>query len=66
MHDNVKIAFILCATAIIITGLHIYFSPFQTCVRGGKVNEVRCAALAAGDVKVNGTVSVDGSVSLEN
>jgi len=32
--DKVKIALIAAVTAIIVTGLVIYFSPYQSCVRG--------------------------------
>jgi hypothetical protein len=37
MNSNVVIALILAITAIIIAGMFIYYSEFQTCMREGDI-----------------------------
>ena len=37
MHEHVKVALILAVTAIAITCLKLYFSPFQSCARENDV-----------------------------
>lgn len=33
MNDNVKIAITIAVAIVLATGLYVYFSPYQTCVR---------------------------------
>jgi len=47
MSNGIKIALILAVTAIIITGMRFYFSPYQSCVRAGW-NEFQCVKAEGG------------------
>ena len=35
MSDNVKVALLVCATALLCVAALIWFGPYQTCVRAG-------------------------------
>ncbi|CAM8631455.1 hypothetical protein MCEMIE4_01870 [Sphingobium cupriresistens] len=50
MSDAVKIALIAATAAIIIAGLFIYFSPYQSCMRadGKDADAHLCALHSAG------------------
>lgn len=41
MNDKVKIALIIGIAAVVCVGMYMYFSPYQSCVRGGE-NPVFC------------------------
>lgn len=46
MRDSVKIALIFAGAIIFIFGVHLYFSPYQSCVRAG-FEEIESADNAA-------------------
>ena len=50
MNNPVKLGLIIGAAVLLATGLYIYFSPYQSCVRAyDKPNaEVVCARLVGG------------------
>lgn len=49
MNSNVKIAIIIAVTAIIITGMKIYFSPFYACTRAMPDDIGVCARITSGN-----------------
>lgn len=65
MSEYLKIAIVACITIVIVNAMQIYFSPFQTCLRAAPNNEMRCASIAGGQIRMTGSVSMDGSVSLD-
>lgn len=47
MSDQIKMGLIIGAAIIIATGMWIYFSPYQTCIRSVQTGNAayRCAAV---------------------